>query len=355
MGNVFWLAFTGSIIDKRGMSKQDKTVQYKFNISRRDFVRAAASLAATASILGSSEFCLGEPKPARWIVSCRDTHLKSTGKPDSWTALKELEAGGVEVVVNENLECVGLYHPEKKYTLATAEGIGELKADLKANNLKITALCMNNRLDERLEREIEWAKKLLAAAQAMDVRAIRIDVVPRAIEAEKFLPFAIKACKQLCEPAESTNVRFGIENHGHWTNKPEILESLFDGVGSSHLGLTLDAMNFYWFGHPLNDIYSICERFASRVVHTHCKNLSYPSDKKNAVRPIGWEYDKYAAPLYEGDIDYQRIANALRKADYKGDLCLENECLGHFPKEQQPGVLKKEIALLTKLAASAEL
>jgi sugar phosphate isomerase/epimerase len=285
-------------------------------------------------------------------VACRDAHLKATGQPDSWSALKELGATGVEVVVNEDLACVGLYHPEKKYSVATAEGIGALKADLDANGLTLTAFCMNNRLDAQLEREIAWAKKLVAAAQKMDVRAIRIDVVPHVIKGEEFLPFAIKACRQLCDLVEGTPVRYGIENHGNVTNKPDFLEKLFDAVGSSHLGLTLDAMNFYWYGHPLKSLYGLYEKFAPRTFHTHCKNLRYPDDKQNAPRPIGWEYEQHAAPLYEGDIDYARVAQILRQAKYAGDLCLENECLGRFPKDQHREILKKEIALLRKLAVA---
>ena len=254
-------------------------------------------------------------------------------------------------MVTEDLQCPSLFHPQKQYSVADADSIRVLKEDLETNGLHITALCLNNRLDERLEQELAWAKQSLVVAQKLGVTVIRIDVVPRAIKAEEFMPFAVKACKQLCGLAEDTPVRYGIENHGHWTNKPEILEGLLDGVGSAHLGLTLDTMNLYWFGHPLKDLYGIIEKFAPRTFHTHCKNLRYPEDKRNAARPIGWEYEQHAAPLYEGDIDYQRVAEILRRAKYRGDLCLENECLGRFPQEQQAGILKREVALLGKLAS----
>jgi sugar phosphate isomerase/epimerase len=319
-------------------------------LTRRDFLRSSTSLALTAGVLGNPIRCAGAQPPRRWPVACRDVHLKSLGQPDCWSALKALGAGGVEVGVTDDLQCPGLFHPQKKYRVADADSIGVLKEDLEAQGLRITALCMNNRLDERLEREVGWAKQLLVAAQKLGVTAIRIDVVPRAIKAEEFMPFAVKACKQLCEPAEDTPVRYGIENHGHWTNRPEIMEGLLDGVGSAHLGLTLDAMNFYWFGHPLQDLYGIIERFAPRTFHTHCKNLRYPEDKRNAARPIGWEYEKRAAPLYAGDIEYQRVAEILARAKYGGDLCLENECLGRFPKEEHAGILQKEVALLSQLA-----
>lgn len=326
-------------------------MQHAFLSSRRDFLRSATGLALTGGLLSNRTGGLAAEPSTRWAVACRDAHLKTTGQPDCWSALKQLGADGVEVVVTEELQCPGLFHPQEQYAVADADRLRVLKAELETQGLRISALCMNNRLDERFEREVAWARRCVAAAQQLGVSAIRIDVVPRAIRADDFMPFAVKACRQLCETAEGTPVRFGIENHGQWTNRPEILEALFDGVGSAHLGLTLDAMNFYWFGHPLKDLYRICERFASRTVHTHCKNLSYPEEKRNAPRPMGWEYEQHAAPVYAGDIDYQRVADILRKANYRGDLCLENECLGRFPKEEQAGVLKQEISLLRKLAA----
>jgi hypothetical protein len=39
----------------------------------------------------------------------------------------------------------------------------------------------------------------------------------------------------------------------------------------------------------------------------------------------------------------------LRKARYRGDLCVENESLGRFPEAERAGILQKEIAFLRKL------
>jgi len=317
--------------------------------SRRDFLKRATGLAMAAGALGFNPSGLAA-QSRRWPVACRDAHLRATGQPDSWAALQELGAEGAEVEVNDELVCPSLFHPAKKYTLAGAEAIQSLKADLAEKGLAITAFCLHNRLDERLEKELAWNKRVVAAAQQLGVKAIRIDVVPRAIKREEFLPFAVKACKQLCELVEGSPVRFGVENHGNTTNDPGFLERLFDGVGSSHLGLTLDVANFYWYGHPLEELYSLYAKFAPRVVHTHCKSIRYPDDKKNVRRPMGWEYDKYCCPIYEGDVDFKRLAGILRKANYAGDLCLEDESLGKFPNEERGVVLKKEIAFLTSQA-----
>jgi sugar phosphate isomerase/epimerase len=321
-------------------------------LSRRQFLQRAASttLAMGAGSLALGHRAFGAGKDL--ILACRDAHLKASGQPDCWAAMKELGLQGVEVSVTDDLLCPGLYHAERKYSLATDDGVKLVRDDFAAHGMVITSFCMGNRLDERLEQEVTWMRNLLKAAGALKVNAIRIDVVPRKAPADQFLGVAVKACKQLCELADGAGVRLGIENHGRVTNDPQFLEKLFDGVGSAGLGLTLDAMNFYWFGHPLNDVYGICERFAARVVHTHCKNLRYPDDKKNERRPIGFEYEKHAAPVYDGDIDFRRVVQILRKANYQGDLCLENECLRKFPADQHLTVLKKELALLKGLRSA---
>jgi sugar phosphate isomerase/epimerase len=319
--------------------------------SRREFLQTTAGLVLAAGFSGAcSSVPRGAQQTKHWTVACRDAHLKATGQPDCWAALKFLGIAGVEVDVTPDMLCPALYHQEKKYSLATDAGVQELSGELAARGVTITAFCMHNHFDDRLEDEVAWMRKLVPVAQAMNIKTIRIDVAPHKTPVDQFLPVAIKACKAVCEINDGRPVRYAIENHSRFTNDPAVLDQLFAGVGSPQLGLTLDALNFYWFGWPLEEVYGMYERFASRVLHTHCKNVRYPADQRNIRRPMGWEYAKYAAPIYEGDIDYKRVVAILRKANYQGDLCLENECLKHFPPAEQPGVLRKEIAMLQSLA-----
>ena len=317
--------------------------------SRRRFIQGAAGLAfSSAALSGCKSDTLSRPSK-RWVLACRDNLLKLTDKPDSFSAMKELGVTGAEVEVNMELGCPALYAPNKTYSLATASDIQALKDDLDENKLVITSFLMHNRLDERLDEELAWMSKVVKAAQKLGVKVIRIDVVPRRTKREDFLPFAVKACKQLCDIVEGTSIRYGIENHGNTTNDPVFLEQLFDGVGSSHLGLTLDTANFYWYGHPLEELYGIFERFAAKAFHTHCKSIRYPEDKKHVRRSMGWEYGKYCCPIHEGDIDFQRVAAILRRADYRGDLCIEDESLGKYPEAERADIVKKEVALLRSL------
>jgi sugar phosphate isomerase/epimerase len=319
-------------------------------LSRRNFIRTSAGFAFAAGALGVADPLTAAAKP-KWPVGCRDVYLKHAGKPDSWSAMKELGAEGIEVEVDTDLRCVNLFHPTRTYTLATLADIQTLKDDLAMSGCRITAFMMANHLDERLDQELQWTRGLVRAAQQLGVDIIRIDVVPRKLGGNEFLPFAINACKQMCAIAADTPVRFGVENHGKITNDPVFLEKLFDGVGSAKLGLTLDCANFYWWGHPVNDLYALYEKFAPRAVHTHCKNIRYPDDKKNVRREMGWEYGKYNCPIYDGDIDFKRVVAILRRANYRGDLCVEDESLDKFPEAERGEILKKEIALLKRLAA----
>ena len=320
-----------------------------YELNRRTFVKGIAGLALSSAAIAAQRKEKRSARSGRWIAACRDNLLKVTKKPDCWSALKELGVAGVEVEVDTAMACPSLSSADKTYSLATASDVQAVKDRLSEQGLVIAGFLMNNRFDERLDEELAWTKQVVKAAQELDVKAIRIDVVPRRTKGDEFFAFAVKACKQLCDIAKDTSVRYGIENHGDTTNDPQFLQRLFDAVDSPYLGLTLDTANFYWYGHPLDELYKNFERFAPKVFHTHCKSIRYPDDKKNVRRPMGWEYGKYACPIYEGDIDFQKVAAILRKANYSGALCLEDESLERFPEAERTAVLKKEIALLRKL------
>lgn len=321
-------------------------MNHSTKLDRRNFLKTTATVALASTFAGQ---VLAAERRIKWLVGCRDVHLKAVDKADGWAALRRLDADCFEAEVNDELALSSFTVPDKKHTVATAEGIAALKADLKANQRRISAFCMHNKFDQRLDEEIETSVQLAKAAERLGVPVIRIDVVPHALKLEDFAPFATKACKQLCDATKGSRIRFGIENHGRATNDPDLMEQILNGAGSDRLGITLDTANLYWWGHPLDEVYRIYERFAPRVFHTHCKSIRYPDDKKNVKREMGWEYGQRCCPVYEGDLDFNRIAAILRKAGYRGDLCVEDESLSRFPEAQRPENLKKQIAFLRRL------
>ncbi len=287
------------------------------------------------------------------MIACRDAHLRSLGEPDTASAMAALGFDGVEVSVELNGNCPLVFGPAKTYSIATPDGVKALRDMLGEKKKRISAFCLHNAYDQRTDAEVELTIKTAKVAAEMGVPAIRLDIVPHKIkDPDEFLRFAVGIARRILDGTKDLPVRFGVENHGGTTNKPEFLRKLFDGAGSKRFGLTLDTGNFYWFGHPLSKLYEIYAEFAPWACHTHCKSIRYPEADRERQRPVGWEYDKHCCPIYEGDIDFKRVAGILRKAGYEGDLCVEDESLDRFPKEQHATILRKEADLLRSLTAT---
>jgi len=216
-------------------------------------------------------------------------------------------------------------------------------------------LATNFNAEDR-EREIRWVTEVVCLAEALEVRAVRIDAVMRGERelslTERVSRFA-EGVKEVLANTPNSQVGLGIENHGLQGNDPDFLESLFAAVGSPRLGMTLDTGNFYWAGHPLSKVYAILERLAPLTKHTHVKNIRYPEETREQQRQLGWKYGEYVCPIYEGDIDHFRVVRYLRQAGYQGDLCVEDESLGHYSEEERKKVLARDVEHLKEALAAA--
>ena len=310
-------------------------------LSRRRFMSAVP--------VGLTAFNQLAAAPPTLPAGTRDAMLKELGKPDCWAAAKSVGAEVIEVTVDDNFNLPLLDHPQNPYSVSTPEGIKQLSTDLKAAGMKLSAFLVASKFDSRPDFEIEFCAKLAGIAHSMGIKAMRIDVVTRKMPNAQFLDPAVAALKKLIAASEGTGVSFGVENHGPSGNDPAFMSPLLAGVGSKRLGVTLDTGSLYWFGHPLSKVYQLIELYAPHVIHTHCKNIGYPDDQREAVRPMGWEYAKHEAPIYQGDIDFARVVKILRAASYAGDLCVENETLGRLPAGEREVILGKEIAYLKRL------
>ena len=312
-------------------------------ISRRSLL-AAGSVGLAA---------LGRPLLAAPVfpTGCRDAMLKQLAAPDCWAAAKQVGADVMEVTVDDKMGLPLLTHPQP-YSVADDDGVKRIMADLKSNGRRISAFCVASKFDTRPDFEAEFGAKLAHVAQKMGVGAIRIDVVSYKIPPAEFLDTAVSGVKKLIAASEGVNgVRFGVENHGPCGNDPSYMMPLLERVGSKRLGVTLDTGNLYWYGHPLSKCYELYEMLAPHAVHTHCKSIAYPADQREVKRKMGWEYAKYEAPVNKGDIDFTRVVKILKKAGYRGDLCIENETLHRMPDAERVEVLSGEIAYLKGLRA----
>jgi sugar phosphate isomerase/epimerase len=222
------------------------------------------------------------------------------------------------------------------------------------HGISIAALCLPTDFAAHPEH-VEWATRSVLLAHAMGARAVRIDTATSAHEMSKEEvrnAFCTGIEKVLKSSAEAP-LPLGIENHGHISNDVAFLDAIFARVGDDRLGMTLDPGNFYWFGLPLEEVYAVCEHFAPRTCHTHFKNIAFPPETQNETREPGWKYGEFVSPLARGDLDMARLVGILKRAGYEGDLCVEDESLGHFEAGERTQVLEEDAECLRVAVASA--
>jgi len=132
-------------------------------------------------------------------------------------------------------------------------------------------------------------------------------------------PWVIEAMQQLLPAAERCGVVMGLENHWGLARTAEGLLRIVQAVDSPWLRATMDTGNF------LEDIYAQLEAIAPHTVFVQAKTYFGGGD---------W---------YTLDLDYSRIADILRKVDYRGYISLEFE-----GRENPDTAVPKSLELLRK-------
>jgi L-ribulose-5-phosphate 3-epimerase len=136
---------------------------------------------------------------------------------------------------------------------------------------------------------------------------------------EDAFPWVIESIEKCLPTAEKCGVTLGLENHWGLARTPAGLLRIVDAAKSPCLSVTLDTGNF------LEDPYDKLAAIAPRATHVHAKTY-------------------YGGGVwYTLDLDYDRIAAILRKANYRGFISLEYE-----GKEDPKTAVPKSLTLLRK-------
>jgi sugar phosphate isomerase/epimerase len=201
----------------------------------------------------------------------------------------------------------------------------ELKRKAFVNGLDLCGMSTHQSFvkPDKAERQanIERTTRSLELAYAMGIPTIRVNtgrwgtsgdfdelMANRGIEPplegytdEDAFPWVIESFEKLIPIAEKLGVVMALENHWGLGLTPEGVLRVVNAVDSPWLQVTLDTGNF------LEDPYDRLEMLAPKAVFVQAKTY-------------------YGGGVwYEVDLDYQRIAQMLRRHNYKGYISLEFE------------------------------
>ncbi|MCX8064524.1 MAG: sugar phosphate isomerase/epimerase [Candidatus Hydrogenedentes bacterium] len=284
-------------------------------------------------------------------ISIRDSILLSLF-PSVLDGLKVLELRNFELYINNNFE-VRLLSSGDIVSLAEESNIQMYRQNLVRNSCEICGLLTEYDLSVNpVDKSIEWFTRVVRIAQLLNAKVVRVD---SQLQQEALFPFGKKldlfteVFSEVLANTEDSGVNLGIENHGREGNNPIFLMSLVKNIHNPRFGITLDFGNFYWRGYPLSETMAILKLFAPYTVHTHIKNIAYPANVQEVYREPGWEYDTYVSPIYNGDVDIERVMVELKQNNYQNSFCIEDESLTKFDEKERIEVLKADISFIQEI------
>ena len=284
-------------------------------------------------------------------VAIRDAMLAEVDAGRVLENLRELGVAAVEIDIQPDFCTRFLRRPDgRPYSVKDAAATGELKRRLSEEGIRVSALLVSTDFASKdAEAHVDWAVGAVQAAAELGAPVLRIDPLARdnSLGAGEVLVAFNRHVYTVLQRTRGIAVDLGVENHGPLANDPHFLDHVFAAASDDpRLGLTLDTGNFYWFGHPIDEVYHLLQRYGSRAKHTHVKNINYPPELAGRSRGIGEDYGKYCCALDEGNLDAKRIVSILRASGYDRDLCVENESLDKHPPDQRLAVLARDVAAL---------
>ncbi len=290
-------------------------------------------------------------------IGIRDVCLFQAGYDNIAEGMEDLNLVAIELAVDRNM-CIAaadgsLGRP--RLSIANKLAAIEVSEAYARQGIQIKSLLLANNFNApNRAAEIQWAQKVLEAAEIVGADVVRIDA---AMTGQKRLPASQRveifasAVEEILEQTPDNTVALAVENHGLQGNNAQWLASVLQRVRDERFGLTLDAANFYWAGYPLSRVYELVEQFAPRTRHVHCKNIDYPLRYRERRRPLGWAYGQYVAPIHQGNIDHSKVVRILAEAGYRDGLYIEDESLAKFSPPQRRRSLRQQVEYLAELVA----
>ena len=123
--------------------------------------------------------------------------------------------------------------------------------------------------------------------------------------------------RAIVETCAENGVYLGIEQHGPYTARTKSMMRILELVDSPWVRVNYDCGNTFLSGE---DPYAMLDAVADKVVHVHAKDISRQQADAERGKVTG---TAVGCACGDGEIDWHRILQRLKKAGFKGVLSVE--------------------------------
>ena len=283
-------------------------------MDRRKFLSTAALLPFAGSLLNSCGNSIMRPKYKFAIATYSYWHFR-----EPKVTVQEV----IDHAANLGADGVDVLHVQMDNE--TPEYLTSLRRQAEDNGIELICLSIHQDFVDPdkagRDKNIEHTRHCIDIAHDLGISYIRLNsgrwntiksfdelmanrgiepVLPGFTEDDGF-NWCIESIMECLPAAEKAGVVLALENHWGLTRTPEGLLRIVNAIDSPWLGVLMDTGNF------LEDPYNKLEQIATQTVFVQAKTYYG-----------GGEW-------YTLDLDYPRIAQILKKANYQGYISLEFE------------------------------
>jgi sugar phosphate isomerase/epimerase len=199
----------------------------------------------------------------------------------------------------------------------------------------------------RSEKAFADMMKSIEYAAAVGAKVMRVCGASLEFRKEPHGPMLEKLARQFSEAvkvAAKHDIRIADENHIDFTS--EEMLSLIKTVDSPYFGINFDTGNFM---RVLDDPIKGMEKLAKYTFSTHVKDL-----KPNRQASVDDWFFFSSAPVGDGLVDNQKLAQLLKDAGYQGFLAVEIDFLHPDYGTEEDKSVAKSIKELRRIANSVK-
>jgi len=253
---------------------------------------------------------------------------------DDYSVFQDLGLTAMEVRIERDLTLQFL--GDAPFSIADAESKRRLLTHMQQRGVEIKGLLLCTKFDGS-EAETRWVRESARFARELGIESMRVDCgrpdPGDATGRDALLSELAPVFETLLDAAGESGVKLALENHGPWTNQPEVMGALLDLLAARGLRLCLDTGNFYCTGQrPLSEVYATMTQLAEYVTTTHVKNASYPAEFRESPRDSErFPYKNHSIRIEQGDIEHAKVFGILKDAGYDGAWFYEDEALYRVP------------------------